>query len=64
MIYKAIKKVEQCLIYKINQWKIKGTFEILNIISERVTLVQMVDMVGGVNHSVSIDGNWIFNSSD
>ena len=60
----AQKKGDHCIHYKIKKWKIEDNFEILNNISEYVTLVQFMDTVGKVNHSVSIDGNWISDSND
>ena len=59
----AQKKVEQHLNYMIKQWEIKGSFDILNYITEHVTLFQLVDTVGDVNHAVIISGNWIFDSN-
>ena len=44
----AQKKVEQHLNYMIKQWEIKGIFDILNYITEHVTLFQLVDTVGDV----------------
>ena len=38
-------------------------FDILNDISENVTLVQLMDSIGNVNHSISIVGHWIFDSN-
>ena len=35
-------------------------FDILIEISENVTLVQLMGIVGNVNHEVSIVGYWIF----
>ena len=36
------------------------TFEILNDMSECVTLVKLMDTLGNINHSVSIDGVWVY----
>ena len=36
----------------------------MNSISEYVTLVQLMDSVGNVNHAVSVVGKWIFDSND
>ena len=46
----------------INKWKVKGSFDILNDISENFTLVKLIDTVGNLNHAVSIVGHWIFDS--
>ena len=35
-------------------------FDILNDISEYVTLVKLMDSLGNVNHTISIVGHWIF----
>ena len=32
-------------------------------ISANVTLVQLVDSLGNVNHAISVVGNWIFESN-
>ena len=58
------KKGDNHFCYRINQRKIKGSFDILNNISEHVTLVQLMYIVGNVNHGVSIYGNWIFYTND
>ena len=54
-------KGEQHLRYNINKWE-KGDFDILNDISENVTLLQLMDTLGNMNHSISIVGYWIFDS--
>ena len=35
----------------------------LEDISENVTLVKLMDSLGNVNHSISVVGNWIFDSN-
>ena len=35
-------------------WNKKDDFDILNEISENVTLVQLMDSLGNVNHAISI----------
>ena len=45
----------------INKWKVKGSFDIMNDISEKFTLVKLMDTVENLNHAVSIVGHWIFN---
>ena len=64
IFYQAINKGEKYLSYNIKIWKSKGALEILNTISEHVTLVQFMDTVGNVNNAVSISGNWILDSND
>ena len=51
---------ENHLSYNMKKWKNKGGFDILNDISENVTLVQLMDTQVNVNHSISILGFWIF----
>ena len=58
------KKGEHSFCCKTNQWKINGSFEMLNYISEHVTLVYMVYTVGYNNHAVIIAENRIFDSND
>ena len=52
MLDKERNKGEKCLHYKLEQCKEKGRFDIMNIISEHVTLVQLMDYLGNVNHAV------------
>ena len=56
-------KGEQNLIYNMTIWKRNDAFGILNYISEDVTLVQLMDSLGNVNHVISIVGNCIFYSN-
>ena len=49
--------------YNKGQWKKTGTFNILNNISEPVTLVQLMDSDGGVYDAVNVFGKWIFDSN-
>ena len=53
-------KGEQNLIYNMTIWKENDAFDILKDISENVTLVQLMESVGNVNHAISIVGHWIF----
>ena len=41
----------------------KESFCILKNISEYVTLVQLMNSLGNVNHAISIVGYWIFESN-
>ena len=45
-------------------WKENDDFDILNDISEDVTLVQLMESLGNVNHAISIVEYWIFDSND
>ena len=38
-------------------------FDILTDISEHVTLVQLLEYLGNVNHAISVVGCWIFSSN-
>ena len=40
-----------------------GSYDILTDISEHVTLVQLMDYLGNVNHAISVVGYWIFESN-
>ena len=55
-------KVEQNLKYNMSIWKKYDVFDILNNISEDVTLVQLMDSLGNVNHDIIIVGCWMFYS--
>ena len=41
-----------------------GAFDILNDMSENVTLVQLMDTLGNVNHAISILDDRIFDSNN
>ena len=61
-IDKERNNYEQNRPYKLIQWKKKEESDILNDISENSTLVQLMYTGGSVNHAVSIDGLWIYDS--
>ena len=52
-------KFEQNLRYNLTIWKKNDAFDILNDIFKDVTLVQLVDSLGNVNHAISIIRNCI-----
>ena len=54
---------EQKLHYNQEKKKKKGEYYILNKISANVTLVQLMDSLGNVNHDISVVGSWIFDSN-
>ena len=56
-------KVVQNLQYNLNILKKSDAFDILNDISEDVTLVQLMGSLGNVNNAISILGYWIFDSN-
>ena len=53
-------KGEHNLGYNLTIWKKKDDFDILNNISENVTLVQLTESQGNVNHAIIIVGHWVF----
>ena len=63
MLNSAINNGYHRLCYYIKQWKIKGNLDIINDISEHVTLVQLMDRIGNMNHSVIIAFNCMFDSN-
>ena len=63
MTNKMCLKVEQHLRYNLKILDKKGTFDILNDISENVTLVQLMDTLGNLNHAISIVRSCIFDSN-
>ena len=49
---------EQHQRYNLNKWKKKGSFDILNDMSEMFTLVKLImDTLENVNHAIIIVGN-------
>ena len=44
-------------------WNKKGDFDIINDISENVTLVHLMDTLVNVNHAISTVVCWIFESN-
>ena len=49
--------------YKLIKYKKIGDYKCLEDISANVTLVQLMDSIGNVNHAISVVGNWIFDSN-
>ena len=45
------------------KYKKMGEYNILEDFSENVTLVQLMDSLGNVNHAISDVGSWIFDSN-
>ena len=56
-------KGEHNLRYNLKVWKKNDAFGIINNVSEYVTLVQLMDSLGNVNHAISILRYWIFDSN-
>ena len=40
-----------------------GSYYVLTDISEHVTLVQLMNSLGNMNHAISVVGYWIFDSN-
>ena len=56
-------KGEHNLRYNLTIWSNNDAFDILNDISENVTLVKLINSLVNVNHVISIIGHWIFYSN-
>ena len=56
-------KGEASVHYKLIKYKNIGDYKILEDISANVTLVQLMDSIGNVNHAISVVCNWIFDSN-
>ena len=63
MLNKKRNKGETRVHYKLMKYKKLGEYEILEDISANVTLVQLMDSLGNVNHAISVVGSWIFDSN-
>ena len=57
---KIINVGEVRVHYNLIKYKKKGEYKILEDISANVTLVQLIDLLGNVNHAISVVGNLIF----
>ena len=58
-----INEGEARVNYKLIKYKKMGDYKILEDISANVTLVQLMDSLGNVNHAISVVGYWIFDSN-
>ena len=56
-------KGEPKVYYNLVKYKKKRSYDITTYISENVTLVQLIDYLGNLNHSISVVGYWIFDSN-
>ena len=63
MINRKINKGETRVHYRLMKYKKIGEYKILEDISANVTLVQLIDLSGNVNHAISVVGSWIFDSN-
>ena len=53
-------KGEQKVYYSLSKYKTMVYFDILTDISEPVTVVQLMDYLGNMNHDISVVGYCIF----
>ena len=60
---KKINVGEARVNYNLIKYKNIREYKSLENISENVTLVQLMDSLGNVNHDISVVGNWIFDSN-
>ena len=63
MLNNRINKVESRVHYQLIKYRLMGEYKILEDISANVTLFQLMDSLGNVNHAISVVGNWIFDSN-
>ena len=56
-------KGEPRVHYSLEKYRQKGEYDILKNISANVTLVQLMDSLGNVNHAISVVVSWIFDSN-
>ena len=63
MLNNKRNKGEVRVHYQLIKYKKKGEYKSLEDISANVTLVQLMDSLGNVNHAISVVGNWIFDSN-
>ena len=63
MLNNKRNKGEARVHYKLMKYKKMGDYKNLEDISANVTLVQLMDSLGSVNHAISVVGSWIFDSN-
>ena len=63
MLNKKRNKGEARVHYKLMKNKKMDDYKILGDISANVTLFQLMDSLGNVNHAISVVGSWIFDSN-
>ena len=56
-------KGEQKVHYRPVKYKKKGSYDIMKDISAHVTLVQLMDYLGNMNHDISVVGYCIIDSN-
>ena len=60
MLNRKRNKGEARVHYKLMKYKKMGEYKSLEDISANITLVQLMDSLGNVNHAISVVGSWIF----
>ena len=63
MLNRKRNKGEARVHYKMMKYKKMGEYKILEDISANVTVVQLMDSLGNVNHDISVVGSLIFDSN-
>ena len=63
MLNNRRNKGEARVHYQLTKYKMIGDYKILEDICANVTLIQLMDSLGNVNHAISVVGNWIFDSN-
>ena len=63
MLNRKRNKGEARVHYKLIKYKKMGDYKILEDINVNVTVVQLMDSLGNVNHAISVVGSWIFESN-
>ena len=57
---RKINKGEPRVHYSLEKYRQKGEYDILNNVTANVTLVQLMDSLGNVNHAIIVVGSGIF----
>ena len=63
MLNRKRNKSEARVHYKLIKYKKMVDYKSLEDVSANFTLVQLIDLIGNVNHAISVVGNWIFDSN-
>ena len=65
MLFRIIKQIcgKPRVYYSLRRHKNNGSYDIMTDISEHVTFFQLMNVLGNVNHAISVVGYWIFDSN-
>ena len=63
MLNNKRNKGEARVHYKLMKYKKMGGYTFLEDISANVTLVQLMDSLENLNHTISVVGDWVFDSN-